>query len=83
MADYIKISDSSIEITKEVITPTVTTKQTYERGFIESQILAITAQRDALIAIKEAELKECTDILKAMNDLGITTKVEVVDEGII
>ena len=55
MADYIKISDSSIEITKEVITPTVTTKQTYERGFIESQILAITQQRDALIALKEAE----------------------------
>jgi len=73
--DVIKVSDSAVEITKEVITPTVTTKQTYERGFIEEQIKHITAQRDALIAIKEAELKECIDILKAMDDLGIVSAV--------
>jgi hypothetical protein len=69
-----KISDYEIEITKEVITPTTTTKQTYERAFIESQILAITQQRDALIAQKEAELKECQDILQAMKDLGIVAR---------
>jgi hypothetical protein len=33
--------------------------------------LDITAQRDSLIAQKEVELKECEDILKAMDDLGI------------
>ena len=69
-----KLSATSVEVTKEVVTPTVTTKQSYERKFIEDQIIAITAQRDELIAIKEAELKECTDILKAMDDLGIVAK---------
>ena len=78
-----KLSDNEIEITKTSTPSPTTTVNRYERGFIESQVLAITQQRDALIALKEAELKECTDILKAMNDLGITTKVEVVDEGII
>jgi len=72
--DAIKISDSEIEITKTTAPSPVTTTNTYERGFIERQILEITKQRDALIAIKEAELKECTDILKAMKDLGIVAK---------
>lgn len=72
--EYIKISEFEIEITKEVITPTVTTKQIYERSFIESQIENITKQRDALIAIKEAELKECTDILAEMDRVGIVSK---------
>lgn len=79
MADPIKISDSSIGMDK--VTPAIPEKrerQTYDRGFIEKQILAITEQRDTqiaeIVAKKEAELKECTDILKAMDDLGVTTK---------
>ena len=66
-----KLSETSIEITREVITPTVTKKDRYERKFIEDQILAITAQRDELIAIKEAELAECVAILAEMDKLGI------------
>ena len=72
--EYIKISETSLEVTKEIITPTRTEKQTYERSFIESQIENITKQRDALIAIKEAELKECTDILAEMDKVGIKSK---------
>ena len=72
--DAKKIDDNNIEIVKTTTPSPVTTTNTYERGFIERQILEITKQRDALIAIKEAELKECTDILKAMKDLGIVAK---------
>ena len=72
--DAKKISDSSIEITKTTTPSPVTTTNTYERGFIEKQILEITKQRDALIAIKEAELKECKDILSEMDKLEIIVK---------
>jgi len=72
--DIIKISDSEIEITKTITPSPVTTTNTYERGFIEKQISEIAKQRDALIAIKEAELKECKDILEKMNDLEIIVK---------
>ena len=70
-----KVNDFSIEITKQDPQPDPV-KTTYQREFIEKQIKDITAQRDALIAVKEAELKECTDILKAMDLLGITTAVK-------
>lgn len=68
---YTKTSDTSLEVTKEVVTPTKTETQTYERKFIEGQILAITAQRDEMIALKEAGLKECQDILNEMDKQGI------------
>ena len=71
-----KLSATSIEVTKEVVTPTVTHKQVYERKFIEEQIIAITAQRDELIRLKEAELKECTDILAEMDKLGVVAEVK-------
>ena len=72
MADPVKISDTSISMEK--VTPAVTVTNTYERGFIESQIVAITAQRDAYVAQRNIEIKECEDILKAMDDLGVITK---------
>ena len=77
-----KLSATSVEVTKEVVTPTVTHKQTYQREFIENQIIAITQQRDAMIALKEAELKECTDILAEMNRLGVVAVVAEPVEGI-
>lgn len=77
--EAVKISDTMVEITKEVIVQTVTKKHTFERKFIVDQIKAITAQRDALIAAKEAELKECTDILAEMDKLDVQTQ-EVLDE---
>ena len=72
--DIIKISDSEIEITKTTTPSPVTTTTRYERKFIEEQVKQITAQRDALIAIKEAELKECKDILSEMDKLEIIVK---------
>lgn len=68
--DVKKVSETSVEVTKEVVT-TSTSKAIHDRKFLESQIKAITKQRDDLIALKEAELKECTDILLEMDKLGI------------
>jgi hypothetical protein len=68
-----KIDDYTAEVTKELPTPKpVVTK--YERSFIENQIVAITEQRDEMIALKEAELKECEDILAVMEKEGIIAK---------
>jgi len=69
-----KLSETSVEVTREVVTPTVIKKERYERKFIEDQIPAITALRDELIAIKEAELAECVAILAEMDKLGIKGK---------
>jgi predicted lactoylglutathione lyase len=77
--EYTKISATQLEVTKEIITPVKVETQTYERKFIEDQIKAITESRDEMIALKEAELKECQDILDAMNAKGIVLK-EVVDK---
>lgn len=69
-----KISNTQLEIIKEVITPVKIERRVYERDFIEKQIIAITAQRDETIALKEAELAECQAILKSMDELGIASK---------
>jgi len=73
--EYTKISDTRIEISEVIVTPDKIEKNVYERKFIEEQIIAITEQRDELIAIKEKELKECTDILAEMDKLGIVTVI--------
>ena len=67
-----KISDTEIEMEK--VTPEVRTTVKYERSFIEQQIKDIQAQKDAYDAQRDVEIKECQDILKAMNDLGIVSK---------
>ena len=69
----IKISDTEIEMEK--VTPEVRTTVKYERGFIEQQIKNIQSQKDAYDAQRDAEIKECQEILKAMDDLGIVAKV--------
>ena len=87
--EAIKISDTTIEmekVTPEKIIPAETKKVQYERSFIEKQIISITKQRDAMIAekealiiLKEAELKECQNVLAEMDKLGIVAKsMEVV-----
>jgi hypothetical protein len=78
--EYTKISPTQIEVTKEIITPVKVETQTYERKFIEDQIKAITESRDEQIALKEAELKECTDILAEMDLKGIIIKEEIAVE---
>ncbi len=74
-----KLSDTQLEVTRETPQPVVE-KQTYERNFIENQIINITKQRDDLIALKEAELAECVAILAEMDLKGIITKEELVVE---
>ena len=77
MADAQKITATRIAI--DDVTPAVPEKVrrvTYERKFIENQIKATTAQRDALIAMKEAELKKYTDILAEMDKLGIVAEIK-------
>ena len=80
MKTYTKISETSLEVTKEI--PTKTETQIYERKFIEDQIKAITESRDEMIALKEAELKECQDILAEMDKKGIVLKEELIVSGI-
>jgi len=69
-----KLSETQLEVTKEIITQTKTEIRVYERDFIEKQILDITKQRDEMIALKEAELKEVQDILTEMDRLKIVKK---------
>jgi len=79
METYTKISNTTLEVTKEIITPVKVEKNVYERKFIEDQIKAITESRDEMIALKEAELKECTDILAEMDKKGIVLESDIVE----
>jgi hypothetical protein len=47
---------------------------TYERPFLESQVVAITAQRDDMIAAKQAELDDVNTLLAQCDTLGVTTE---------
>ena len=78
-----KISEFEIEITKpaEIVVPAVAT---YDRSFIETQILSITKDRDNYVTLRNAELAECEGILSEMKKLGIVSKiVEQMPEEII
>ena len=77
-----KLSSTRLEVTKEIITPIKVETHTYERKFIEDQIKVITESRDEQIALKEAELKECQDILAEMDKKGIVLKEELKESGI-
>jgi hypothetical protein len=66
-----KIDDYTLEFISEKI-ETISNK--YERSFIESQIKMITEQRDTFVSARNAELKECEDILAVMEKEGIIAK---------
>jgi hypothetical protein len=66
-----KIDDYTLEFISEKI-ETISNK--YERSFIESQIKMITEQRDTFVSARNAELKECEDILAVMKKEGIIAK---------
>jgi len=70
---YKKLDEQTLEVTKPVPQPEPIVNK-YERSFIENQIIAITKQRDEMIALKEAELKECQNILQKMDELEIVVK---------
>ena len=85
-----KVGVSSIEIEEvvaEVVVPATTKTVIYERGFIENQVVSITAQRDAMIAekealtvLKEAELLKCQNILAEMDKLQIKAMSATTEE---
>lgn len=44
----------------------------YTRDFLDEQVIAITAQRDEMIALKQAELDEVNTLLTKCDELEIT-----------
>jgi uncharacterized small protein (DUF1192 family) len=66
--DVIKISDTQMQV--ETSIPAKTERTVYGRAMVEDKISLIQKE----IATKEAELKECTDILAEMDKLGILSK---------
>jgi len=68
--EYTKISATQLGATKEI--PARIENLVYERGMVEDRVALILKE----IALKEAELKECTDILAEMNKQGIVLKEE-------
>jgi hypothetical protein len=72
METYTKLSATQLEATKEI--PARIENLVYERGMVEDRVALILKE----IALKEAELKECQDVLKAMDEKGIITKEELV-----
>lgn len=71
--DAIKIDDNTLEVTKQEPTPAPTVTK-YERSFIEQQIKNIQAQKDRDNALRDAELKECQNILDEMDKQGVVAK---------
>ena len=68
-----KISDTEIEITKDIPKPEPVV-QKYERSFIERQIVAIQSQKDAFDAQRDLEIADCQAILDQMDSLGVVAK---------
>lgn len=68
-----KIDEYTIEVTKPV---EVSTQEvvTYDRGFIENQIISIKKSKDDFNALRDAELAECNSILAEMDKLNIVVK---------
>ena len=60
-----KLSATQMQV--ETSIPARTERTVYDRGMLEDKISLIQKE----IAIKEAELKECTDILAEMDKLGV------------
>lgn len=60
-----RIDADTIEVTDAVFT------HRYERAFLDSQKLAIAAQRDAIIAAKVQELNEVLTLLAQMDDAAL------------
>ncbi len=68
-----KVDNFTLEVTVQPETPPEITTS-YDRDTIVQQIADITAQRDEMIAAKQAELDECNAILNHMDTQGIVSK---------
>ena len=79
METYKKTEDGKLEVITPVEVKEIPAeKKVYDYDFLKQQIINITAQRDEMIAIKEAELLEVQTLLKEADKLGIES--EPVDE---
>ena len=77
-----KIDSYTIEITKPI--PVVEKEVvTYNRTFIENQIIAIQKSKDDFDALRDAELAECNQILAEMDKLNIVVKPEIIQEEVV
>lgn len=78
--EYTKLDATTLRATKTRYTPegeTYTEDCTYKRSFLENQITAITEQRDAMIAAKQAELDEVTALLAKCDELGVEAEATI------
>jgi hypothetical protein len=75
--EYTKISATQLGATKEI--PARIENLVYERGMVEDRVALILKE----IALKEAELKECTDILAQMDLKGIVLKEEPIEKPLV
>lgn len=67
--------DNELLATKTLYTPEGETYEetvTYTKEFLDNQVIAITNQRDEMIALKEAELAEVNNLLAKCEELEIT-----------
>ena len=79
METYKKNEDGKLEVTTPIEVKEIPAeKKVYDYDLLKQQIINITAQRDEMIAIKEAELLEVQTLLKEADKLGIES--EPVDE---
>ena len=69
-----KLSDTQMQV--ETSIPAKTERTVYGRAMVEDRISLIQKE----IATKEAELKECTDILLEMDKLGVVA-VKPIEEN--
>jgi predicted lactoylglutathione lyase len=70
-----KISATEISVAVPVEIKTET--KIYNIDFLKSQEIAITKQRDEMIALKEKELKEVQDLITQATTLGCKTTAEI------
>ena len=70
---FSKLDDYTLQVISQPITPEPITT-TYDRTFIENQLVAIQAQLDDYTAARQAELDNCQSILDQMDAQGIVSK---------
>ena len=68
-----KIDDFTLSVTSTPVTPAPIT-QTYDRTFLENQLVAIQAQLDAFTQARQAELDEVNALLAQCDTLGIVAQ---------
>ena len=85
METYKKNEDGQLEVNTPVEVKEIpAVSKVYDYDFLKQQVINITAQRDEMIALKEAELLEVQTLLNEADKLGIeSNSVEPVKEAAI